>query len=221
MSTDVRRQEIEVIEDGSPDSDVGSDVLDSDQRADRPRPVRSWRKSTLEHLLAVLAIFASVVTALFSIMISQRASDEAIAYQEGVRQQSQAERVIFVETSSQIIQNYSGLPILDVQLEVQGKKISDGIIVEMSSLGPCEEVDTQKLVPYDSQGQKFVRVRFTDASDREWVRELDGDLATGADRPEISYTPDPDDRGPVLIPPLVGVVFSEVPREHIRGCVPG
>jgi hypothetical protein len=225
MSTELHRSGVEVNRsDPPPSAGTAPDVVTNDQPAD-PRPPRNrrgkWRRSSLEHLLAVIAIIASVVTAYFSIVISQRASDKAIAYQEKVRQQAQAERVVFVETSSQIIQNYSALPILDLQLEVQGKKISDGIIVEMSSLGPCEQIDTQAVWPYTTQGTKFVRMRFTDASDRVWVRELDGDLSTGAERPEISVKVDPDFKGTLLIPPAVSEVFKEVPREPIKGCVPG
>lgn len=184
---------------------------------------RSVGRWTLDNWLALTAIVVSAASAFATLMISSNMLDRSIGHEDQVRQRAQAERVLFIDTETQIVQNYSSLPILRVILEVERTNSADGIVFLMGSLGPCQQIDTQKVLTYDPHGN--VRVRFIDPSNREWVRKLNGPLKQGRLVPPPRMSLDSgdvagDEVG--LIPPArSGMPEGPPVRQPIPGCVPG
>ncbi len=77
------------------------------------------------------------------------------------------------------------------------------------------------MYKYEWAGNRYVRIRFLDVSNREWVRDLNGALRRGENVPVMGAEPEKYREHAMLIPPARSIDFSEVPRAPIKGCVPG
>jgi hypothetical protein len=143
-------------------------------------------------MAAIIFGIIGALTGSVSALYAQRSYDVAAATQEeqdAQLQRTYADKVILAIYASdqRIVQNFGGLPILDVRLVLRTSAASldqpdsNEKIVHLGSLPPCSQIDASKILldalqgNHPEAGTKIAEfVRFTDISGKTWNRTLAG-----------------------------------------------